>query len=336
MAKKNISGDPSTIGRTIRIQGSLEGDEDLRLLGKIEGDLDLNAHHLIIGEGAQVDGNVRGHAITVEGHVSGTIESSELLYVQATGSVSGDAHTPRLMTEDGARLNGRLVVGSSTGGAGPRIPDFDRLRRLVQSELRGLTDQQLDFSSKSPDWARWSIRRQVSHMANSVYFWLVGRWKDILWDNVEPDPELAEIALAEHGHDRMLDPSRYRDIQALFKMLNRSYDLIHEVAGRESVHSIREKKLTLHLGPDAKVGASEESAHQLWERFGPLHEGGIARDPSDSLAWTFTLEATLRHLYYEQLSHLRTIQRLKKKQGLPAVARVPQEGYLQFDGFWND
>ena len=71
MAKKNISGDPSTIGRTIRIQGSLEGDEDLRILGKIEGDLDLNAHHLIIGEGAQVDGNVRGRAITVEGHVLG-------------------------------------------------------------------------------------------------------------------------------------------------------------------------------------------------------------------------------------------------------------------------
>ncbi len=332
MAKKN----PSTIGRTIRIRGNLEGDEDLEFLGRIEGDLDLNAHHLLIGEGAQVDANIRGRAITVEGQVSGTIELSELLCVQATGSVSGDAHTLRLLTEDGARLNGRFVVGASMDGAGQWIPDFDRLRRLVQSELLGVTDQHLDFSSKSPDWARWSIRRQVSHMANSVYFWLVGRWKDVLWDRVEPDPELVEIALADHGHDRMLDPSRYRDVQTLLTMLNRSYDLIYEVAGRESVQSISEKKLTLHLGPDARVGASEENAHQLWERFGPLHEGGIVRDPPDSFAWTFTLEATLRHLYYEQLSHLRTIQRLKKKQGLPSVARVPREGYLQFDGFWND
>lgn len=335
MEKKNNSTRISVIGRTIRITGSLEANEDLHYLGHFDGEINLNDHHLIIGEGAQVDAQIQGREITVEGNVSGTINPGESLQIRASGSISGDTYTPRLQAEDGALLSGHFTVGAWRG-AGKKIPNFDTLRRLVQSELQGLNEQQLDFTSKSPDWAHWSIRRQVSHMANCVYFWLFGRWGELLWENASPDPELIEIALSRHDHDRMLDPSRYRSISSLLRMLNRSYDLINEVAGRETVNSISKKKLTLRIDLDSKVGTSEENQHQLWKLFAPFHSRGITQDQLDPHVWTFTLEATLKHLYFEQLSHLRTIQRLKKKQGLRNTTRISRKGYLQLDNFWDD
>ncbi|CUV02541.1 hypothetical protein MGWOODY_Clf2511 [hydrothermal vent metagenome] len=41
-----------------------------------------------------------------------------------------------------------------------------------------------------------------------------------------------------------------------------------------------------------------------------------------------TLEATFRHRYFEHITHLYNIQRLKKAQGLPTKIEIPIEGYL--------
>jgi hypothetical protein len=40
-----------------------------------------------------------------------------------------------------------------------------------------------------------------------------------------------------------------------------------------------------------------------------------------------TLEGTFRHLYFEELTHLYNIQRLKRAQGLPTVVEIPRIGY---------
>lgn len=329
------SSDRSSIGRTIRIRGSLEGNEDLLILGNLEGRVDLNGCHLQIGEGASVQADIRAREVSVAGTASGKIEPSELLAVHATGSLSGEIHTPRLIAQPGSRLQGRFVVGFPLDGQAAPIPDFDGVRRMVETEVEGLADHQLDFSAKSPDWARWSIRRQVSHMANSVIFWLVGRWRDVLWKDRRPDPELVKISLADHGNDRMLDPETYRDIQTLLRMLQRSIGLIREIASRETAQTLREKKLALKLPPDAKLGTSGESAHELWEKYSRAHESGISRDKGDPHTWVFTLEGTLRHLYYEHLAHLRTIQRLKGLQGLKTRVTLPRVGYLTFEEYWT-
>ena len=40
-----------------------------------------------------------------------------------------------------------------------------------------------------------------------------------------------------------------------------------------------------------------------------------------------TLEATIRHVYFEETTHLYNIQRLKRAQGLPTVVDIPRVGY---------
>jgi hypothetical protein len=45
-----------------------------------------------------------------------------------------------------------------------------------------------------------------------------------------------------------------------------------------------------------------------------------------------TLEATLRHIYFEETIHLSNIQRLTRAQGLSTVVGVPRGGYWVVDG----
>ncbi len=338
MAEKSPSddwADRSFIGRTIKIHGSLKGREDLIYLGEFDGQLNLNGFHLMVGDSANIKADVNARVVTIEGKVSGKIEPSELATIQATGVVKGEIWSPRLATEDGAKFSGRCAVGLPPEGESPSIPDFNELYHMVEKELKGLTDAQLDFSADSPTWAQWSVRRQVSHMSNSVFLWLVGRWRKILWENREPEPELVAVSEGGHGYDRMLDPEKYRDIKTLLKMLQRAYELIFEIASRESAQSIRDKQLVLTLPPDAKLGTSDESAHELWLRLKEAHLDGIAQDPDDPLTWVFTLEAKIRHLYYEHLAHLRTIQRLKELQGLKTKVTLSRVGYLSFEEFWS-
>ncbi|MFQ5912755.1 MAG: polymer-forming cytoskeletal protein [Nitrospinota bacterium] len=330
------SSDRSIIGRSIRIRGNLEGDEDLTFLGRLEGQLNLKGRHLSVGEGANVKADIRARAVSVSGTVSGKIEATERMAIHSGGNVSGEILTPRLATEDGSILGGRFVVGLSPDADAASIPDFESLREMLEAELKGLTEKQLNFSAESPSWARWSIRRQVSHMANSVIFWLVGRWKDTLWKDRQPNAELVDISKGEHGHDRMLDPEKYRDFKTLLRMLRRSYDLIREVASRESAQSLSRRKLVLQLSPDAKLGTSNESAHELWSKFSQVHNDDIVQDKKDPNTWIFTLEATLRHLYYEHLAHVRTVQRLKALQELKTQVTLPRVGYLTFEEYWAD
>ena len=41
----------------------------------------------------------------------------------------------------------------------------------------------------------------------------------------------------------------------------------------------------------------------------------------------------MRHIYFEETTHLYNIQRLKKAQGLTAVVDVPRVGYWVVDGW---
>ena len=46
-----------------------------------------------------------------------------------------------------------------------------------------------------------------------------------------------------------------------------------------------------------------------------------------------TLEATMRHIYFEEITHLYNIQRLKKAQGIPTNSVVPEVGYWILEGW---
>ncbi len=69
-----------------------------------------------------------------------------------------------------------------------------------------------------------------------------------------------------------------------------------------------------------------------WVMMFKAHPSGI--EPTSAVEeGTISLEATLRHMYFEDVTHLYNIQRLKRAQGLPTVVDVPRVGYWVLEGW---
>jgi hypothetical protein len=194
------------------------------------------------------------------------------------------------------------------------FPQFEsEIYRMISDEIEGLTETQLDFESDRWEWSKWSIRRNLSHLASGDVRWLVLRWGDQLFPEALPDIEDLE-AIVNSPYDRRLDETRYWSVPDILEKLRLGLDLSQAVLARETVGSIRSKETT-----NPRAGN--------WAQIYAAHPRGIRPHPEDpNLAW-ISLEATFRHRYYEYLTHLYNIQRLKRAQGLPARVEIPFEGY---------
>ena len=109
-------GEPNrmaNIGKSIQIKGDLTGNEDLVIDGKVDGRIELPNNQLTIGAEGQVKADLHAKSVVVVGHVTGNINASERIEVQATGIVDGDVKAPRLVVEEGAVLNGSVEMGGA-------------------------------------------------------------------------------------------------------------------------------------------------------------------------------------------------------------------------------
>ena len=104
------------IGQGVVVEGRITSTQDLRIDGKVEGTVEVGNHSLILGTNATVKANLVARSIVVSGAVIGTITATDRLDLQATGSIEGDVHSPRLVVADGATINGKV----DTGGNRPR------------------------------------------------------------------------------------------------------------------------------------------------------------------------------------------------------------------------
>ena len=194
------------------------------------------------------------------------------------------------------------------------FPQFGTIHDMVSAEVGGLTEAQLDFESDRWEWSRWSIRRQVSHIASLHFRWLLGRWADHNLAQGLSTPEDLE-GIASSPSDRRLDESRYWDIEVLLEKVGDAMQLCQAILARETVGSLQAKELRW------------DSVPPHWELFQQAHPRCIRRDPHNPEVATITLEYTFRHIYFEDITHLYNIQRLKRAQGLQAMVQLPFEGY---------
>ncbi len=198
------------------------------------------------------------------------------------------------------------------------FPEFDALYELIAAEARGLTDAQLDWTSEDFAWAEWSIRNQVSHMASLLYRWLILRCGDTLFP--DGDHGIADVrGIADSASDRRLDDSRYRELSVILDMLEGGIRLAQRVLSERSVGFMRSHSVV-----------SEMSAS--WDMMLKAHPSGISVS-EDETKRIMDFEAMVRHMYFEEVTHLFNIQRLKRAQGIPTVSEVPRVGYWTVEGW---
>ena len=92
-----------SIGAGTSIVGNITCDGPAQFYGHIEGE--VRGSELLIGEGADVVGNVIAQEVTIRGRVKGTIRAMRVK-LQATGAVEGDIFHRALSIEDTALFEG--------------------------------------------------------------------------------------------------------------------------------------------------------------------------------------------------------------------------------------
>jgi cytoskeletal protein CcmA (bactofilin family) len=92
-----------SIGSGTSIVGNITCDGPAQFYGHIEGE--VRGSDLLIGEGAEVVGNVIAQEVTIRGRIKGTIRAVRVK-LQATGAVEGDIFHRSLSVEDSALFEG--------------------------------------------------------------------------------------------------------------------------------------------------------------------------------------------------------------------------------------
>jgi cytoskeletal protein CcmA (bactofilin family) len=105
------------------IRGELEFENSFRVDGRVEGTV-RSKSELLIGETGEIEGEIEVARCVVGGTVRGAIRASASVVLHATARVFADIHTPALVMEEGAFLEGRVDMkpagGEKTSQKGPR------------------------------------------------------------------------------------------------------------------------------------------------------------------------------------------------------------------------
>ena len=91
----------STLGHGVLVTGNIVTESTLQVFGRINGD--IHASHLVIKEGAQVEGNIVAKETTILGIFKGVIHSNSVK-LQGTAVVEGEIYSKSLTIEHQAQF----------------------------------------------------------------------------------------------------------------------------------------------------------------------------------------------------------------------------------------
>lgn len=94
------------VGHGTTLTGETEFHAMLRVDGHLIGTVTSESGTLIIGTNGQVDANITVAAAMINGTVNGDVVATEKLQLGRTARVMGNIHSPRLIVEEGAILEG--------------------------------------------------------------------------------------------------------------------------------------------------------------------------------------------------------------------------------------
>ena len=104
---------PSIISADMAIQGAVNSAGDVQIDGRVEGD--VRSISLVVGEHAQIQGEIFAEEATVRGKVIGRIHARKVL-LAATSHVEGDILHEALTVEAGAFFEGNCRHSSNPLG----------------------------------------------------------------------------------------------------------------------------------------------------------------------------------------------------------------------------
>jgi cytoskeletal protein CcmA (bactofilin family) len=105
MFHKNTEKLESFIGGSSMVKGEISTKGTLRIDGGIEGN--VSADWVVLGDKADVRGDISARGIVVGGRIEGNLKAKEIVEIKNKGQVFGEIATSKLMIAEGGIFDGR-------------------------------------------------------------------------------------------------------------------------------------------------------------------------------------------------------------------------------------
>ena len=130
----------STISEDLTITGNVESKGELHLNGRVQGDVRCVA--LVMGENAQLEGNVLAEDVMILGQLIGSVRALKVM-LQSTAHVEGNLVHKTLAVEHGTHFEGESRPSENPLASNPEVPgvepqlDHDGHSETVKQRERG-------------------------------------------------------------------------------------------------------------------------------------------------------------------------------------------------------
>lgn len=110
-------------------KGDLVFEDLLRIDGKFEGTI-RSESTLIVGESADVKGDLHVDSVIINGRLDGTISAKTRVEVNNRAKVKGEINTPALCIQEGAVFDGKINMSKPVSTA----PAKEQVKEKVEAE----------------------------------------------------------------------------------------------------------------------------------------------------------------------------------------------------------
>jgi cytoskeletal protein CcmA (bactofilin family) len=96
----------SLVSENVKIDGELEGVENILINGRVSGSIKLDGD-VVIGRSGIVDADIDGNTVVIQGTVRGNVTARTHLEIQASGKMTGDITARSIDIKEGSSFEGR-------------------------------------------------------------------------------------------------------------------------------------------------------------------------------------------------------------------------------------
>ncbi len=107
--KKSIDAIQTWIGADTAFAGDISTTKSIRVDGKLVGNI-KESESVVVGESAEIEGNINTKYIVVSGKVKGNINANDGIELLGTAKVEGDLYTNILYINEGAIFRGQSTM----------------------------------------------------------------------------------------------------------------------------------------------------------------------------------------------------------------------------------
>ena len=109
--RENGKDEVTIISAGVYIEGKVTSNGNVRIDGRLQGDISAEGN-VTVGEGGEVNGQIKAEVINVGGTVNGSLSAREKVVLEAKSNLKGDLITKILVIEAGAMFDGKSSMGT--------------------------------------------------------------------------------------------------------------------------------------------------------------------------------------------------------------------------------